>query len=222
MSILASNPGLQTLALINSVIPQDDGGGSTFQVPLRNLKQLCLTGRLRPILGVLDRLEFPDKFDQLELVAGDAEAEEVSQLAPRLLNYSRRAHALRDGLEIESRCYFASLLVRAATISEPRRQRVELRVSMARVPRIISMNLCFDLCAGLIGVIPQERVRHFYTTIPAEELGCLLVGMPNIECLWFDSVLCRKGSCSQNRMDLAPARLRVLCLTDIVATASKL
>lgn len=58
LSILASNPGLQALALINSVIPQDDGGGSTFQVPLRNLKKLCLTGRLRPILGVLDRLEF--------------------------------------------------------------------------------------------------------------------------------------------------------------------
>ena len=150
----------------------------------------------------------------------------MSQLAPRLLNYFRRAHAFRDGLEIESCCYLACFLVCAATISEPQR-RVELRVSMARVPRIISMNLCFDLCAGLIGVIPQERVRHFYTTIPAEKLGCLLVGMPNIECLWFDNVIMSEGFL-QPKSDgphaskkLLPS-LRVLCLTDIVATASKL
>ena len=141
----------------------------------------------------------------------------MSQLAPRLLNYFRRAHAFRDGLEIESRCYLACFPVCAATISEPQR-RVELRVSMARVPRIISMNLCFDLCAGLIGVIPQERVRHFYTTIPAEKLGCLLVGMPNIECLWFDNVIMSEGFLQPKSdgphasKELLPS-LRVLCLT---------
>jgi len=47
LSILVTNPDRQEASMTGFVIPKCDSDGSAFQVPLRHLKRLHLTGELR-------------------------------------------------------------------------------------------------------------------------------------------------------------------------------
>ena len=82
------------------MIPEDNDQ-STFQVPLRRLKNLCLT-ELRRVFRLLDRLSLPGALDSLSLTVLDATIEDVLQISgPYLRGYSHHDHwfqANADGL----------------------------------------------------------------------------------------------------------------------------
>lgn len=155
-SILVSNPGLQYLSLSGSAIPEDDGEGSTPRVLLRQLKNLHLEGELFLILKLLDRLEFPDAFDELELVALDSAVGEVFRAAPQLREYFRRACKLQGILHVHLD-FRKGLMIRVAAGSEPRLVHMRLMcVALAGV----SLDLLSDLSSDLLSSLPQDRVRY--------------------------------------------------------------
>ena len=57
LSILASNPTLRKVGLVNRAIPDDGGGESSVRVQLHHLKELRLEGGLRDVIRLLDQLE---------------------------------------------------------------------------------------------------------------------------------------------------------------------
>ena len=67
LSTLASYPNLQDLSLYESTIPHDVGNGLTFRVPLHHLKKLYLRGDCRHVSLLLERLEYPDTLDHVDL-----------------------------------------------------------------------------------------------------------------------------------------------------------
>ena len=58
-SILASNPSLQALSLLEYAVPTDSGAESSYRVSLHHLKELELVGGSRHVIGLLHQLDHP-------------------------------------------------------------------------------------------------------------------------------------------------------------------
>jgi len=96
LSILASNPTLRKIHLSRSAVP-NDGGDSSFQVPLHHLKDLRLSGNPQHVVRLLHRLDHP-RMDTLHLSL-DYNAMDISQtIGPYLGDYIRRRGKSQGGL----------------------------------------------------------------------------------------------------------------------------
>ena len=67
LSILSANPNLRRLMLPFGSVPEVNSDGPSSQIPLHHLKQFHLKGEFRHVFGLLDRLDLPDKMDDLGL-----------------------------------------------------------------------------------------------------------------------------------------------------------
>ena len=227
LSILVSNPNLQELLAARSVIPQDDDG-STFQVPMRHLKQLRLTGEHRQVFRLLGRLMFPGMLDSMSIRTHDFTVEDVLQVSgPYLRGYLRHNHSPQDRLWIDvsaERGFVISVNIVGESRPWPLSQAyppppVEFRATSNEIlPPDVADNLCLDL----ITFTPQERVSRLYltTNAPTNRMEDLLTAMPNIETLYLSKVMLSKGFLQPNpdgphaNKKLLPS-LRYLNLGDI-------
>jgi hypothetical protein len=62
LSILSTNPNLQSLRLSHDSVPDVDNDRPSPQIQLRHLKMLCLSSSFRRVFGLLNRLQLPDKW----------------------------------------------------------------------------------------------------------------------------------------------------------------
>ena len=197
LSILASNPNLQRLTLAAAVLPNDIEG-STFKVPLPNLKRLSLTAEFRHIFGLLRQLILPEVLDSMKLTMFDSTMEDVSQiLGPYMRGYFRRDARFQDDvLEVSASSYFpASISVSTVAIcSEVPSLNPPLVmfkvVLVGRPPR----DVLEELFVNLIAPIPKQDLVYFRadldgTSIPEE----VLLMMPKIETLSLAGVELSKG-----------------------------
>jgi hypothetical protein len=200
LSILASNPNLQELSMTRSVIPEDDDG-STFQVPMRNLRVLELAGELRPMFRLLDRLAFAGTLDRIFLSALDSTVEDVLQISgPYLRGYFQRDHRLQNRLAVDVSANAGGLSIyidiaeeRPSWTSHRRGSPpVEFGAVLAGItPPGVLDNLCLDLIAST----PQELVSRLQlntNSLPANRMEDLLIVMPNIETLYLSKVVLSK------------------------------
>ena len=103
LSILVSNPTLQRLALHGCAIPNDNGGKSSFRVPLHYLKELELSGYSPDVIKFLHRLDHPADMDRLTLDLIDCLIAEISQtVGPYFRDYVRGRGRSQTGLELFS------------------------------------------------------------------------------------------------------------------------
>ena len=94
-----SHPNLQFLALLDSSVPDVESDRSSSQTQLHHLKRLHLGSSIRSVFGLLNRLEFPDKMDNLNLSLDDCSPLDLPQtLGPYLGNQIRRRSPDRLGL----------------------------------------------------------------------------------------------------------------------------
>ena len=225
LSILASNPNLQELSMTRSVIPEDDDG-STFQVPMRNLKVLELTGELRPTFRLLDRLAFPGTLDRISVSALDSTAEDVFQISgPYLQDYFRRDHRLPNRLGVSvsaSRCIAISVDI---IINPPPRASHKRWVDFtATLQGAASPDVLDNLCLDFVAFTPQKRVSQLQLSTNralTNRMNNLFIAMPNIETLYLLKVTLSKGFLQpdpdgpQANRKLLPS-LRHLDLLDII------
>lgn len=105
LSILASNPNLQSLELSEVALPDFSASESSFQVCLPHLKKIFLLGYARDGFGLLNRLEPADKMDNLRLALFCHSTSDISQtLAWYLGDHVRRRGKLQKGLAVEGDC----------------------------------------------------------------------------------------------------------------------
>ena len=222
-SILTSNPNLRQLILSDVALPYDDG--STFQVSLRNLNILSLTGDFHRLFALLRRLILPESLDSIFITGFDCTTEDISQtLMPYMRTYFQRDARFQDRLGI---CSFSSpgsisISVNAvcthAIALVPKPPFVSFTVVLADIPPDPPEQLFIDLAA----LIPQERVVSFNANAalhmkPPEEVFFM---MPNIETLYLSDVEVSKGFLQPNpdgphaNMKLLPS-LRSLRLEDV-------
>ena len=200
LSVLASNPNLRELSMTRFVIPDDDG--STFQVPMYSLKVLKLTGELRPMFRLLDRLAFSGTLDRMFLSALDCTAEDVLQISvPYLRGYFRCDHRLQNRLVVDvsvnngGLSIYVNIAEEGPSWTSHRRGSppVEFEAILAGIaPLGVLDNLCLDLIAST----PQEHVSRLQLSTnspPANRMEDLLIAMPNIETLYLSKVALSKS-----------------------------
>jgi len=188
-SILTSNPNLQQLVLSSAAIPNDTDE-STFQVPLRNLKLLSLTGDFRRVIRLLCRLALPETLDAMHLTGFDLTIEDISQfLRPYMQDHFRHDARFQERLEISSYSSFASVSVSInvayAQTTAPTRMSPVATFTAVIPPADIAEQLFIDL----IAFIPQERIVSFGTVLQHRRLPKeIFYAMPNIEILHLSDV----------------------------------
>ena len=200
LSILVSNPNLQELVMTCSVIPADNDR-STFQVPMRHLKRLELTGELCSVFRLLDRLAFPGTLDYMSLDTLNTTVEKVLQISgPYLRSYFRCGHRPQDRLGIDISSANGRFSIHVGTTGKS-----SLRTSHRNEPppfwgfrmtpdETIPPDVLDNLCLDFITFTPQKHVSrlHLITNAPTNRMEDILTAMPNIETLYLSKVALSK------------------------------
>jgi len=192
LSILASNPRLQDLTLSKRAIPRDNGDGSTFQVPLHNLKKVYLSGPFHPIFRLLYRLDHPETMDEMTLVvSGCTVGDIMGTFGPYLRDYLQRDRRVRDGLGIFVNSYGQCVSIQAST---PRSVKGRIRrVVLAKFTAMLRENLlppaADKLCIDFAAFTPREQVVYFGGDLGMEAVRGIVPTMPEIKELHLTSAV---------------------------------
>ncbi|KAF9783879.1 hypothetical protein BJ322DRAFT_1197232 [Thelephora terrestris] len=183
-SILASNPGLQLLSLSGPALPEDGSNGFIPSVALRHLKRLFLTGELRRVFSVLDRLSFPCPLSCIEVVALNSTVAGITHtFGPYLQQYFQQDCELQDALAIRTFSSRTRLSIRVKTEGRPHTSGPFSAGFQATLAHRVRHEVLEKLCHDFVAFTPQERASNFHTSLPTTRLEDLLVAMPNIETL---------------------------------------
>ena len=184
LSILASNPRLQTLTLSKYMIPRDNGNGSTVPVPLRHLKELTLTGDFHPIFQLLRRLDHPETMVKMDLTVFRCTVEDIlGTLGPYVQDYIRRNGRFRDGLGIRAISFSNSVTIDVSTISSVTGP--ISKIAFATFTAILQDELPppaeNKLCINFLAHIPREHVVYFGGSMNMDAVRATVAAMPKIQ-----------------------------------------
>jgi hypothetical protein len=184
-SILASNPGLQSLSLMRHALPEDGSNGFIPSVALRHLKRLFLAGELRRVFSVLDRLSFPCPLSCIEVDALNSTVAGITHtFGPYLQQYFQQDCELQDAtLAISTFSSCTRLSIRVKTEGRPHTSSPLSVVFQATLAQRDRQEVLEKLCHDFVAFAPRQRVSNFLTSLPTTRLEDLLVAMPNIETL---------------------------------------
>jgi hypothetical protein len=188
LSILASNPRLQSLTLDQFLIPPDDGDGSTSRVPLHHLRYLSMEGHFHPVFRLLRRLDHPETMDELmRLTVCSCTAEDVSEIfGPYVRELLQRDERSRGQLGIVVNSYEVSLSVEVSIISTANNptQRVTLATFTAitepQFPPLAEFYVC-RTWINFVTSIPREHVVYFEGYLGMDAVEGIVPTMPKIQ-----------------------------------------
>jgi hypothetical protein len=175
LSILSANPNLQSLTLSKSSVPPANSDGSSSQIQPRHLKRLHLTSNFGRVFGLLDRLELPDKMDNLHLLlSGCSPSNLLQTLGPYLGDLVRRRSPGEVRLLVNPGPSSFSIQV-----GDVREENAFVTVD-GTTSLILGEEEADKLCFDTITHIPQEEVIGLTTTLPILRSEELCVRMCNL------------------------------------------
>jgi len=164
LSILASNPRLQTLALTMYTTLPDNGDGSTVPVSLRHLRNLALMGDFNIIFQLMSRLDHPESMSKIVLVVYRCTVEDIlGTLGPYIQEYIQRDGRFRYGLGIHviSHNNTVSIGVSAAsTVTRPI-PGATFATFTAMLQDELPLAAANKLCIDFVAHVPKEHVVYF-------------------------------------------------------------
>ena len=189
-SLLTSNPNLRSLTLNLPSINDDGGYDPGFQVPLRHLEGIFLTGTLHHVFPILHRLEFPERMDRGEITLHNYTPQGILEvMGPYIRDYLRRDPRFRDRLGMLLRSHAYCILVCASVVGVGNRDPDRLLQDgppygkfEARLSRIISRDARKKLYIDILALLHQESIVDFDTDLSVTEE--VVVGMSNLEVLY--------------------------------------
>jgi len=184
LSILASNPRLQSLTLSKQMIPRDNGDKSTVLVPLRHLKKLSLTGHFHPVFQLLHRLEHPETMDEMTLTVSRCTVGNIlGTLGLYVQDYIRRDGRFRDGLGIHVTSSNDLVSIQASTVSNVTGpfQKVTFATFTAIHREGLLISAEDGLCTGFIAHTPRDHVVYFGGNPSIDTLRRTAVAMPKLQ-----------------------------------------
>ena len=183
LSILSSNPNLQHIALANGSVPHANGDGSSSQTQLRHLKRLHLTHDFDRVFGLLNRLELPDKMDDLNLVLSKCSPSDLSQtLGPYIGDHVWRRGRSEGGLGLlafsESTMFWIQV---GDAYKSDESTRVEWFVTVEwTMGMTLEEEEADKLCFDVIARIPWKQVVDVTTNLPILHSVELCIQMCNL------------------------------------------
>jgi hypothetical protein len=187
LSILTSNPHLQTLTLNAHAIPHDVGDGHSQQVPLCHLEKLRLDGDVGRVFGLLRRLEYPKEMGKLSLSPSCTVADISQTIGPYVRDYLRCRGRSRDGLGLSLSSLGSLIVFHVGNVgglrSTSERERMvsfmEFTIGLDPVPGDVQEKVTLDLIAH----IPREDVIYFRACGSLTVVEDLRAQLPNLKVL---------------------------------------
>ncbi|KAF9784967.1 hypothetical protein BJ322DRAFT_799601 [Thelephora terrestris] len=189
LSLLTANPYLQTIALDLIEIDDDVRSGHGFRAPLRHLKRVSFGMDFRCALTILQRLEFSNEMDHLDVCFDDCTLEAGQSIGPYIrdcLEDDARSKS-RLAISVMSNCAGVSLEASVAGVGDRHTNRPQnlgppYAEFLMMLPRT---NIEEDnrVCIDLLTLLPQERITYLLTDISTGSMEELLVDAPNVEVL---------------------------------------
>lgn len=187
LSLLASNPYIQTIALHFLMVNDDVKSNHRFQVPLRHLRWLSLGMNFRRALTILQRLELPDTVDQVYLSFEGCTLEGIRKdVGPYIWDLFQGRERSRDRLGISFEIHARHLWLKASVVGfgdESQDWSPPLTSLTMNPPENVSGEERDKLCIDILGFLPRALIVCLETNLSAGLIGELLVTMPNIEVL---------------------------------------
>ena len=184
LSILASNPRLQSLSLSMNAIPCDNKDVSTTSVSLYYLKKLRLSGKFHPVFQLLRRLDHPETMDAMTLFPGHGTTEEISgTFGPYVRDYIRRDGRFRGGLGVQVKTLVHSITIQVSTISSFTGpiQKVPFATFTVMHRRDLAISIKKKLYIDLIAHTPGEHVVYFGANLLIDVVRGAVAAMPNLQ-----------------------------------------
>jgi len=184
LSILTSNPRLQSLTLSSCMIPHDTGEGFTVPVPLRHLKKLSLTGNFHFVFQLLCRLDHPETMDEMTLAVSRCTVWDILRtLGPYVQDYIWRDGRFRDGLGIHVTSFNGFVSVRASTISSVTGpvQRITFATLTAMHREHLSISAEEQLYIDLVARTPREHIVYFCGNPSVYSMGRTIATMSKLQ-----------------------------------------
>ena len=202
LSLLASNPSIQKLALTGCLIPDywsEDQDQSRVSLP--ELKELKLAGESNDVSKFLKNLVFPDVLDHLDISLYHYRMMDIEDvIGPYLRDFFRRRGRSQSGLGIcaslESNILFH--VGDGGTLHSPslvtKRVVPFLTLTLPSPMAILDHNILYDLknerLRGLITCTPQERIVYLKirynptrTNTNSTAMGNVYALLPNLKVL---------------------------------------
>jgi hypothetical protein len=188
LSILSPNPNLRRLVLSFGSVPDVNSDGPSSRIQLHHLKQLHSTSEFRCVFGLLDRLDLPNKMDDLSLSLYECSPSDLLQtLGPYLGNHIR--HRSPDRLRLLAAPTTTSFNIRVGDARKDDPTWGDWFVTMGGFKDVImgeeeADKLWFDIIAH----IPLERVVYLETALPILRSEEICVRMRNLTHLDLEGV----------------------------------
>ncbi|KAF9779288.1 hypothetical protein BJ322DRAFT_452898 [Thelephora terrestris] len=190
LSILASNPHLQEVALLHQAVP-DDHTDAPFRVPLHHLRQLLLSGDLRHVFGLLQQLEHPATLDRLGITLYNCTEADVPQvIGPYLRSHLQRRGRSPSGLGLSLSCdrrIVFNVGEGGGNHSEAAQMDsvVELSVRLGQSP---PKDLLGKTAMDLIAFVPPEDIVDFWGNNEPVDMGDIYTRLPNLKTLFLNRI----------------------------------
>jgi len=201
LSILASNPQLRSLDIIELLIPYRNVDEPMFRVPLRHLKKLRSNADFCFLSQLLHRLDLPETLDETTLTFYcDCPVEEVSGfLGPYIRDHLRRDGRFRDGLEISVISLADTIEIEVGTTSGtngtnlPPPDRPRFASFTAVFKDALPLDAQDKLCIDFLTCTPMESVICSSGKLITRPLEQIIAAMPNIQELYLENVEMSEG-----------------------------
>jgi hypothetical protein len=196
LSLLASNPNIQSLSLESLQVENDGGRDSETRVLLLRLEKLSLKGDLH-LLPIMRQLELPERVDyKLEFYSRYPDVREI--ITPHIRDYLHRDPRFKDRLGIFVQCTISTVSLRASVVDvgyhSPGglpQQAPPYATFLVKLTGHIDRGATAQLCIDILALLPRESVVYFETNLSMTVTMEAIVAMPNLEALYLiDTVVC--------------------------------
>lgn len=179
LSLLASNPNLQIVALTCVVIEDDLGSGHRFQVPLLHLKRFTVIMPARPALALRQRLNLPDTVGVVSLGFFPCTLEEGRQvIGPYIRDYLQGRRGWESQLRILVKVTDRSVSLKVVGNKlKPHDRHSPLRNFSMWLPRC-TWEEKERLSIDIVTLLPSECITHLSANLSIEVIEEFLVA-PN-------------------------------------------
>ena len=198
LSILASNPRLQILALFKWAIPRDSQ--SMVTVPLRYLERLSIDAEIRPVFQLLSQLEYPDRMKWMNLTVSDCVAEDVpGTIGPYVRDHIQRNGRFQESFGISINSSNAVSIETSTTNDSDATQRLTFAAFTAIMQEDEDLPLYnkAQMCADLVAHIPAEHVVYLESDLDMDSVKRAVLTILRSKNYAFSGQNCKTGSCSR-------------------------
>jgi len=192
ISLLASNPNLRRVSLVQHTVADDSVDRTSSRVQLRHLESLDLKGDSRNVMKLFHRLDYPGNMENLGLDLCNCDITDIPQIiGPYLQDHLQHRDKFQDGVSVDVDVYErGSGNSIALHLRDDDRTNLSGPTSGWMVYRIVALDMELnarhpkdvlnEATLDLLARIPREDVNKFHTDYGFDAMEGVYTRFPNL------------------------------------------